>query len=104
MSNVLGQVVAAVVTLPVLAVTRYLIPWLMQKNKNEKIAGAKVIVDIAVAAAEQKAKAGIINAIDRKDNALSFIENNNLAVDQDTINTMIESAVIKLAADKLLKK
>lgn len=74
----------------------FLIPYLRAKLSAEKRNELMTWVEIAVMAAEQLTKAGVINKDDRKQHVLDFLHKNGFDINLEEIEEMIESIVITL--------
>lgn len=95
------QIVVIVIELLVLIAMTFVIPWIKQKVGAEKLKQILEYVDIFVSAAEQLyeknegelKKQFVLASINGK------LEELNLKVDAETINSAIEAAVLKLHAE-----
>lgn len=92
----LTPIIAAILTLLGAVVSVFVIPVLRAKLSTEKRQELLTWVQIAVKAAEQLAKAGIINPEDRKQHVLDFLHKNGFNIDLDEIEEMIQSIVVDL--------
>jgi LL-H family phage holin len=91
----LTPILNAVITLIVSIITVFVIPWLKEKIEAEKLEKYKEWVTIAVRAAEQIYK-GTGRGAEKKEYVISFLKSKGLAVDMDSIENMIEAAVLEL--------
>lgn len=89
-------IISAVITLLGAIVTVFVVPFLKAKLSAEKRQELMTWVEIAVMAAEQLAKAGVIDKDDRKQHVLDFLHKNGFDAKLDEIEEMIESVVITL--------
>lgn len=85
----------AIVALFVALLTVVIIPWIKSKTGAARFAEVLKWVEIAVAAAEQMAKAGLID-IPKKEYVVKFLNNSGVDVDEAELDAMIEAAVLKL--------
>lgn len=92
----LTPIVGALITLMGAIVTVFVIPLIKAKLSAEKRETLMAFVEIGVMAAEQLAKAGVINKEERKQHVLDFLNKNGFNVDLDSVEEMIESVVITL--------
>lgn len=91
-------IIEAVITLAVALVTAFFIPWLKAKVDETKLEEAYKWVKIAVQAAEiiyTEADMGKF----KKNYVLTFLEEKGYTFDVNSINAMIESAVLELKAE-----
>lgn len=89
------EVFSAVITLFVALITAFVIPWLKSKTGAARFAEVLKWVEIAVAAAEQMAKAGLID-MPKKEYVVKFLNDSGVDVDEAELDAMIEAAVLKL--------
>ena len=88
------NIITAVITLLTALVSAFLIPWMKERIGAEKLAKWQQYVDIAVRAAEQ-----LYNATDgaeKKAYVLRYLASKGIQFDSDTVDKMIESAVLTL--------
>lgn len=91
-------IIEAVVTLAVALVTAFLIPWLKTKIEAEKLAELAKWVKIAVSAAEMiYTESGM--GKQKKNYVLTFLETKGYTYDSNSVNALIESAVLELKAE-----
>ena len=88
------KLIGAVITLVTTLITVFLIPWIKQKINAEDLKKLKEYVDIAVRAAEQLYAASEGEA--KKAYALQFLASKGIKFDSDTVDKMIEAAVLTL--------
>ena len=74
----------------------YVIPYLKEKYSKEQLEKACSWAKIAVGAAEQLAKSGIIDPADRKYYAMQVLESKNMKLDIEQLNDIVESYVLEL--------
>ena len=86
------NVVSAVITLLVAVITTFLIPYLKEKVKFEKI---KAWTKVAVEAAEMIYN-GAGRGAEKKAYVLEYLNSKGYKLDSDTIDKLIESAVLEL--------
>jgi LL-H family phage holin len=91
----LTPILNAIITLIVSIITVFVIPWLKEKIEAEQLEKYKEWVTIAVRAAEQIYK-GTGRGAEKKEYVMSFLQSKGLAVDMDSIENMIEAAVLEL--------
>ena len=85
----------AVITLIISIAARYAVPYLKEKWGNEKLANVQNAVNIAVKAAEMiYTESGMGEK--KKAYVVEFLQSKGFTVDFDTLNNMIESAVLEL--------
>lgn len=88
-------IVNAVITLVVAAISAFLIPWIKSKIETEKLNQIMSWVTIAVEAAEQIYRESGMGA-KKKAYVLDFLAKKGITLDVDSIDAMIESAVLDL--------
>lgn len=97
-------IIAALITLIGAVVTYYAIPSLKGKIAADKLVEIIKWVEIAVAAAEQMKKAGIIN-VPKKDFVIAFLKDKGITITDEELEALIEAAVFELNKSKnLLEK
>lgn len=92
----LTPILSAIITLLGAVVTVFVIPLLRKKLTAEKRAELMTYVTIAVKAAEQLAKAGIIKPEERKASVVKFLNDLGFTVDMEELEAMINSIVVDL--------
>lgn len=92
----LTPIVTAAITLIAAILSVFVIPLIRSKVSAEKLQELYTYVRIGVLAAEQLAKAGIINKDERKERVIEFLHKNGFLVNFDEIEEMIESIVLTL--------
>lgn len=91
-------IIEAVIALIIALITTFLIPWIKTKVSAEKLAEVNKWVKIAVQAAEMiytESGAGI----KKKEYVLHYLEEKGYTYDSESINLMIEAAVLELKAE-----
>lgn len=91
----LTDVVSAIITLILAVITTFLIPYLKTKIEANKFEKIKSWVKVAVEAAEM-IYVGTGRGEEKKEYVMSFLQSKGLAVDMDSIENMIEAAVLEL--------
>ena len=103
MNEVLFEVLKAVVILFVILVARYGIPFLKEKLEDTKYSWVVKWVGIAVRSAEQTILGNKTGA-EKKAIVVDFIRTllikKNIAISEEQLNTLIESAVFELNKEK----
>ena len=94
------EILTLIIRLIFAVVAAFVIPWIESKVSAEKLTKAKNLVKIAVQAAEMLYDAG--DGVSKKRYVLDYIHMEfsrlHLEFDGDTINNMIESAVLELGS------
>lgn len=91
----LTPVVNAIIALIAAAISVFLIPWIKEKIEAEKLEQVMGWVTIAVEAAEQIYRESGMGA-KKKAYVLDFLAKKGITLDVDSIDAMIESAVLDL--------
>ena len=91
----LTPILNAIITLIASIITVFVVPWLKEKIEAEKLEKYKEWVTIAVRAAEQIYK-GTGRGAEKKEYVIAFLQSKGLAIDMDSIDNMIEAAVLEL--------
>lgn len=91
----LTQVVSAVITLVVAVISAFLIPYLRAKVGTEKFEIIRKWITVAVEAAEQ-IYVGSGRGTEKKQYVLDFLNSKGYKLDLDSIDNLIESAVLGL--------
>lgn len=91
----LTPVVNAIIALIAAAISVFLIPWIKEKIEAEKLEQVIGWVTIAVEAAEQIYRESGMGA-KKKAYVLDFLAKKGITLDVDSIDAMIESAVLDL--------
>lgn len=86
----------AIIALLGAAITIFVIPYIKKKIKAEDLEELQRWVDVGVKMAEQLAKSGVIDKEDRKEKVIEFLHDKGYDADLDTIEAMIEAAVLSL--------
>lgn len=89
-------IITAIIGVIAAVLSAFVIPYLRVKLSAEKRNELMTMVEIAVMAAEQLTKAGVINKDERKNHVLDFLHKNGFDINMDEIEEMIESVVITL--------
>ena len=89
------NVVSAVITLLVAVITTFLIPYLKEKVDAEKFEKIKAWTKVAVEAAEMIYN-GAGRGAEKKAYVLEYLNSKGYKLDSDTIDKLIESAVLEL--------
>lgn len=89
------NVTSAVVTLIVALITTFLIPWLKTKLDAEKFEKVKAWTKVAVQAAEM-IYSGEGRGEEKKAYVVEFLNSKGYSIDIESINNLIESAVLEL--------
>ena len=92
-------IVNAVIALIAAIITVFLIPWIKSKVEAEKLSKIMRWVRIAVDAAEQIYKESGMGE-KKKQYVLDFLEGKGFTIDPNSIDAMIEAAVLSLNLDK----
>lgn len=92
----LTNIIGAVITLIVALLTTFIIPWLKEKYGAAKLQKWQSYVDIAVQAAEQLFDAS--QGEEKKAYVLQYLATKGIKFDAETVDKMIESAVLLLHA------
>lgn len=92
----LTEILRCLITLLAAVVVTFVIPVLKEKLSNEKRESLAKWTEVAVKAAEQLCKSGVINKEDRKNHVLKFLNKKGYNVDLDEIEELIQSFVIQL--------
>lgn len=88
-------ILEALITLAVALATAFFIPWLKTKIGNEKLLEISEWVRIAVQAAEMiYTESGM--GEQKKNYVLNFLESKGYTLDMESINNLIEAAVLDL--------
>jgi hypothetical protein len=93
--NDLTIAVQAVITLAVILITVFLIPYMKSKVKAEDYSNLAYWVGIAVQAAEQIYKDPKMG-VEKKKDVVAFLESKGFTVNMDEIDKLIEATVFKL--------
>ena len=88
------NIITAVIALLTALVSAFLIPWMKERIGAEKLAKWQQYVDIAVRAAEQLYDA--TQGKEKKAYVLQYLASKGIQFDSDTVDKMIESAVLTL--------
>ena len=92
-------IINAVIALIAAIITVFLIPWIKSKVEAEKLSKITSWVRIAVDAAEQIYKESGMGE-QKKQYVLDFLEGKGFTIDPNSIDAMIEAAVLSLNLEK----
>lgn len=92
----LTQLAIALLSIIGTIITSYLIPYIKQKHSKEELEKVMILAKIAVNAAEQLAKTGIIDLSERKEYALNVLKEKGVTLDIEQLSDIIESFVLEL--------
>lgn len=96
-------IIEAVVALILALITTFLIPWIKTKVEAEKLAKVNNWVKIAVKAAEM-IYTEVGQGVQKKDYVLSYLEEKGYTYDAESINLMIEAAVLEMKTEGAERK
>lgn len=88
------EIISAVIALISALVSAFLIPWIKKKISAEDLKKWQAYVEIAVRAAEQLYNAN--EGAEKKAYVLHYLAERGIKFDSDTVDKMIESAVLSL--------
>lgn len=88
------NIIGAVITLLTAILTTFIIPWLKEKYGCEKLKKWQAYVNIAVEAAEQLYD--VTEGEEKKAYVVNYLATKGIKFDSDTVDKMIESAVLTL--------
>ena len=88
------QIISAVIALISALVSAFLIPWIKTKIDADKLQTVRTYVEIGVKAAEQLYNAN--EGAEKKAYVLHYLAERGIKFDSDTVDKMIESAVLTL--------
>lgn len=91
----LTNIFSAIITLLVALITTFLIPYIKSKLSNEQLENIKTWVKVAVQAAEMIYNETGMGAV-KKAYVIEYLNNKGYNVDLDTLNNLIEAAVLEL--------
>lgn len=91
------NIITAVITLLTALLTAFFIPWLKERVGAEKLAKWQQYVEIAVRAAEQLYDTA--QGKEKKAYVLQYLASKGIQFDSDTVDKMIESAVLMLHSE-----
>lgn len=89
------NIVSTVITLILALITTFLIPWLKNKLDAEKFEQLQEWTRVAVQAAEMIYD-GVGRGEEKKSFVINYLNNKGFKIDTDTIDALIESAVLEL--------
>lgn len=91
----LTQIIVAILTLVISAVSAFLIPYIKTKVSAEQFATIKLWVQVAVQAAEML-YVGSGRGEEKKQYVLDFLKSKGFSLNMEEIENLIEAAVLKL--------
>lgn len=91
----LTQIIVAVLTLVISAVSAFLIPYIKTKVSAEQFATIKLWVQVAVQAAEML-YVGSGRGEEKKQYVLDFLKSKGFSLNMEEIENLIEAAVLEL--------
>ena len=105
-TQIIQSIATIIISFTGIAFTVIITPILKQKLTNEQLSEIYKWVEIAVKAAEQLCKSGIITPESRKVYAMSVIHANvdTSSISDSQIDNLIESAVLSLPKSNIEKK
>lgn len=106
MSNTTYQIFMLLISLLGVLLTGLVVPWLKLKIGNEKMKDIEKWVTVAVTAAEQMKKSGLLPPDEKKkDFVLKFIRNKSITITDQELDALIEAATFEInKASELLFK
>lgn len=90
------QIAVAIIGVLGTIITAFVIPLIRSRLNESQQAKLQQWIQIAVSAAEQLSKTGVISKNGRKEYVLNFLESHGFTIDLDEIDAMIEAAVYDL--------
>lgn len=91
----LTPLVQAIISLAVVIITTFLIPFIKSKVDKDKLEKIQTWVTVAVEAAEQ-IYVGSGKGAEKKKYVLEFLKSKGFTLDMDSIDNLIEAAVLRL--------
>jgi len=91
----LTEIVSAIITLILALITTFLIPYIKTKVGAQKFEEIKAWTKIAVEAAEM-IYVGPGRGKEKKEYVIKYLESKGFSIDMESINNLIESAVLEL--------
>lgn len=88
------KIITSVIALVTALISAFFIPWLKERVSADKLAKWQQYVEIAVRAAEQLYAAN--EGAEKKAYVLQYLAEKGIQFDSDTVDKMIESAVLTL--------
>lgn len=95
----LTQIIVAVITLIFGLVAKYAIPYLKEKYSTEQLEKMKLWAKVAVEAAEM-IYTGSGRGEEKKKYVLDFLNSKGFSVDMETLENLLESAVLELKQEQ----
>ena len=99
MENLDRYIIELVLTIILALITAFVIPWLKEKIGDAKFEQILKWVETAVKAAEQLYKGSGRGAV-KKSFVVDFLNEKGIDIDQDSLDKLIESAVLDLNKNK----
>ena len=99
MENLDRYIIELVLTIILALITAFVIPWLKEKIGDAKSEQILKWVETAVKAAEQLYK-GSGRGVVKKSFVVDFLNEKGIDIDQDSLDKLIESAVLDLNKNK----
>lgn len=94
----LTPLVQAIISLAVVIITTFLIPFIKSKVDKDKLEKIQTWVTVAVEAAEQ-IYVGSGKGAEKKKYVLEFLKSKGFTLDMDSIDNLIEAAVLRLKSE-----
>lgn len=94
----LTPLVQAIISLAVVIITSFLIPFIKSKVDKDKLEKIQTWVTVAVEAAEQ-IYVGSGKGAEKKKYVLEFLKSKGFTLDMDSIDNLIEAAVLRLKSE-----
>ena len=91
----LTPIMEAIIALVVAVITAFVIPWLKGKIDADKLEQIKLLVTVAVEAAEQLYN-GTGRGEEKKAYVVKFLQEKGFTIDPDSLDKLIEAAVFNL--------
>lgn len=95
----LTQIIVAVITLIFGLIAKYAIPYLKEKYSTEQLEKMKLWAKVAVEAAEM-IYTGSGRGEEKKKYVLDFLNSKGFSVDMETLENLLESAVLELKQEQ----
>lgn len=95
----LTQIIVAVITLIFGLIAKYVIPYLKEKYSTEQLEKMKLWAQVAVEAAEML-YVGSGKGEEKKKYVLEFLNKKGFSVDMETLENLLESAVLEMKKEQ----
>lgn len=95
----LTQIIVAIITLIFGLIAKYAIPYLKEKYSTEQLEKMKLWAKVAVEAAEML-YIGSGRGEEKKKYVLDFLNSKGFSVDMETLENLLESAVLELKQEQ----